>query len=535
MTTTSDLSSQAAAGADQITYGAVHLDVLDLDRSLAFWRDLIGLTELDRAADEVRLGVDGRPLIVLHPGAERRPLRGRAGLYHVAIHLPNEQEFARVLARVAAAGVPQAPTDHIFSKATYLGDPDGIQLELTLETPERAGEITVGPGSVTIRDSDGRVRGMTEALDVRDVLSHLQDRKLDRPLPSGTTVGHLHLHVGDLEATRRFYTDMMGFQAHTFVPAMGFADLSAGGRFPHRFAFNVWQGEGAPPTPAGTAGLRFFELIVDLGERAGTRARLDDGGIRRRDRGRQTDHMRPLGQRAPPRGACLSAQERSTIMDVTIIGTGNMARGIGTRLVAGGNSVTLLGTERAKAGELATELGRGAKAGTVGDPIDDVVVLALWYGVARQVAEQYGAQLDGKVVVDISNPIDVETFEPGPRRRVGRRGGRSGGAGSAGRQGVQHDVLRNARVGRGRRAAARRAPRLGRRGCQADRRFAGRELGPARRRRRAAPPRQAARGARVPAHGGAGGTWHRLRKCCQADQLIRRRMTRAPGTLGWTR
>ena len=89
-----------------------------------------------------------------------------------------------------------------------------------------------------------------------------------------------------------------------------------------------------------------------------------------------------------------------------------MARGIGTRLVAGGNSVTLLGTDRAKAGELATELGRGAKAGTVGDPIDDVVVLALWYGVARQVAEQYGAQLDGKVVVDISNPIDVETFEP---------------------------------------------------------------------------------------------------------------------------
>lgn len=100
-------------------------------------------------------------------------------------------------------------------------------------------------------------------------------------------------------------------------------------------------------------------------------------------------------------------------MDVTIIGTGNMARGIGTRLVSGGHSVTLLGTERAKAEELATELGGGAEAGAVGDPIaDDVVVLALWYGVTRQVAEQYGAQLDGKVVVDISNPIDLETFEP---------------------------------------------------------------------------------------------------------------------------
>lgn len=100
-------------------------------------------------------------------------------------------------------------------------------------------------------------------------------------------------------------------------------------------------------------------------------------------------------------------------MDVTIIGTGNMARGIGTRLVAGGHTVTVLGTEQSKAEELATELGSGTTAGAVGDPISgDVVVLALWYGVARQVAARYGEQLDGKIVVDISNPIDLETFEP---------------------------------------------------------------------------------------------------------------------------
>lgn len=100
-------------------------------------------------------------------------------------------------------------------------------------------------------------------------------------------------------------------------------------------------------------------------------------------------------------------------MDVTIIGTGNMARGIGTRLVEGGHTVTLLGTDLAKAEELATALGGNARAGSVGDPIAaDVVVLALWYGVASQVAAQYGDQLDGKVVVDITNPIDLETFEP---------------------------------------------------------------------------------------------------------------------------
>jgi len=100
-------------------------------------------------------------------------------------------------------------------------------------------------------------------------------------------------------------------------------------------------------------------------------------------------------------------------MDVTIIGTGNMARGIGSRLVSGGHAVTLLGTERSNAEALAADLGGSASAGTVGDPIaDDVVVLAVWYPVTLDVAQQAGSQLDAKVVVDISNPLDTETFEP---------------------------------------------------------------------------------------------------------------------------
>lgn len=100
-------------------------------------------------------------------------------------------------------------------------------------------------------------------------------------------------------------------------------------------------------------------------------------------------------------------------MEITIIGTGNMARGIGTRAVAGGHDVTLLGTEQAHAEELAAELGGDSvKAGTVGDPIaGDVVVLAVWYPVSLEVVERYGDQLDGKVVVDITNPVDTETWD----------------------------------------------------------------------------------------------------------------------------
>ena len=100
-------------------------------------------------------------------------------------------------------------------------------------------------------------------------------------------------------------------------------------------------------------------------------------------------------------------------MEITILGTGNMARGIGTRAVAGGHDVTLLGTEQAHAEELAAELAGPVKAGTVGDPIaGDVVVLAVWYPISREVVERYGDQLDGKIVVDITNPLDVDAFEP---------------------------------------------------------------------------------------------------------------------------
>ena len=100
-------------------------------------------------------------------------------------------------------------------------------------------------------------------------------------------------------------------------------------------------------------------------------------------------------------------------MEITIIGTGNMARGIATRAGDGGHSVTLLGTDAANARALADELGGDVGAGQVGDALrGDVVVLAIPYGAVDDVVGRYGEQLDGKVVVDITNPLDFETFQP---------------------------------------------------------------------------------------------------------------------------
>ena len=101
-------------------------------------------------------------------------------------------------------------------------------------------------------------------------------------------------------------------------------------------------------------------------------------------------------------------------MEITIIGTGNMGRAIAARALAGGHDVTLIGTETEKAQQLADELaGTGSGSVKVGDsPTGELVVLALWYPSIVEAVRQYADDLDGKVVVDIANPIDTSQFEP---------------------------------------------------------------------------------------------------------------------------
>ncbi len=103
-------------------------------------------------------------------------------------------------------------------------------------------------------------------------------------------------------------------------------------------------------------------------------------------------------------------------MTILMIGTGNMARGISTRLLAGGHDVMLYNPERAKAASLAGELAAGSARVEVADDLtraierSEVVILASWYGVNLETARALGARLQGKVVVDISNPLN-ETYD----------------------------------------------------------------------------------------------------------------------------
>ena len=103
-------------------------------------------------------------------------------------------------------------------------------------------------------------------------------------------------------------------------------------------------------------------------------------------------------------------------MDVTIIGTGNMARGIGSRVLAGGHRLRVVGKDRERAEAVANDLHEGGAKGDIatavsGDPLGgDVVVLAVYYPDAREAVEQYRGRLAGKIVVDITNPVN-ESFD----------------------------------------------------------------------------------------------------------------------------
>jgi catechol 2,3-dioxygenase len=258
--------------------GAVHIGVTDGDRALRFYRDYVGLTPLDPGEGTIRLGAGNHEIVVLHPGAERPVVPHTSGLYHLAILVPNRKELARVVARLGALGWDQYPTDHVMTKANYLWDPDGNGIEVYTESPED-GTMGFGNGTFVAYDKDGKPRSGRDPIDIPELFSHLtDDDSIEAPMPDSTKMGHVHLHVADVDQALGFYHDLVGFDVMGHVPGVGF--ISAGG-YHHHLGLNEWAGRGARPAPPGSAGLRQFTIELptsrDLNDVAG---RLEHGGVR---------------------------------------------------------------------------------------------------------------------------------------------------------------------------------------------------------------------------------------------------------------
>jgi catechol 2,3-dioxygenase len=249
--------------------GAVRLTVSDLDRLRDFYRDAIGLTELPSDHDVVSLGTEERPIVELvgDPDAPPRP-PGTSGLFHLAILVPGRPDLARALQRIAEAGWHlSGASDHLVSEALYLSDPEGNGIELYRDRPREEWPVR-----------DGVLQMDTLPLDLDGVLRELRREDAEAGMPAGTRMGHVHLNVGDLTAAEAFYSAALGFDV-TVRGYPGALFVSAGG-YHHHLGLNTWTGEGAPPPPPGSRGLREFEIVLP-NERAleEVERRISDRGI----------------------------------------------------------------------------------------------------------------------------------------------------------------------------------------------------------------------------------------------------------------
>lgn len=239
--------------------GPVSLTVASLENQIAFYQQVLGFVTNWREGNQAVLGTGERDLLRLVEQPNVKKYRGVTGLYHFAVLFPNRRELARAMARLFALKYPNYPTDHIMTKTTYLDDLEGNGIELYCESPED-GWMGMENGEYVARRADGSLSNGREALDVDALFGHLkEDDKLDGSIPLETCMGHVHLHVRNIEETIDFYHSIIGFDVMGNANSMRAAFVSAGG-YHHHLGLNTWQGEGAPPPPPDAVGLRYFTI-----------------------------------------------------------------------------------------------------------------------------------------------------------------------------------------------------------------------------------------------------------------------------------
>jgi catechol 2,3-dioxygenase len=228
----------------------VTLVVSDLERSRAFYQDILGFSTLTADGAEARLGTrDGRQLLKLveRRGARPRPAR-TSGLFHVAILVPDRAALGRSLRRLTTTSWPlSGAADHIVSEALYLSDPDGLGLEFYRDRPK----------ATWPREGDEIIMA-TDPLNLDDLAREPGAASPWTGLDESSTVGHVHLHVPDLDSAEAFYCGRIGFSP-TLRRYPGALFVAAPG-YHHHVGLNIWAGRGAPPPPDDVVGLSAFTV-----------------------------------------------------------------------------------------------------------------------------------------------------------------------------------------------------------------------------------------------------------------------------------
>ena len=230
--------------------GGVTLQVSDLDRSLHFYTQTIGLQVVERTGGSAVLAAHGSasPLVMLQERAGARRAGGRLGLYHFALLLGGRATLGRFVRHLADEGARFGAADHLVSEALYLTDPDGLGIEVYADRPRESW-----------RRLGRELMLTTDPLDLAE-LGRAGGDATWTGMPAGTAMGHVHLHVGDLAGASAFYSEALGFDRLTWrYPGALF--LGAGG-YHHHLGANSWAGPDARPAAADEARLMEWRLVL---------------------------------------------------------------------------------------------------------------------------------------------------------------------------------------------------------------------------------------------------------------------------------
>ncbi len=277
---------------DGARLGAVHLQVGDLDRSIEYYQQTLGLRVVSREGHRASLAPqgDGDALIRLtaQPGVRAVPRGGLLGLYHFAILLPDRPALGRLLQHLSRIGAYAGTADHFVSEAVYLTDPDGLGIEVYADRPR-----------ATWRHHNRQLHMTTDRLDVQAVMGSARGAAWDG-MPAGTMMGHVHLHVGDLDRGAAFYHAGLGFDKMVWdYPGALF--MSAGG-YHHHLGTNTWSS--GSPASDDDARLLTWEIVVPTGsDAAAAAASLNEAGYRASDTGNGWTAADPWGTTLLVRGA----------------------------------------------------------------------------------------------------------------------------------------------------------------------------------------------------------------------------------------
>jgi len=229
----------------------VCLKVRSLAITAPFYRDIVGWRTVKKTESSVFMSASGIgpvQLVLLEDANAIDKPEHAVGLYHTAFRFPSRRDLADAIKRVAIKKYPfEGASDHIFSEAVYFSDPEGNGVEIYADRP-----IEQWP------TRDGKVQLInSKALNIENLLSNATPGIPPATAPEGADIGHIHLHVGDIDIAEKFYHNFLGMK---IMYAMTGARFLSAGEYHHHIATNVWSE--AEPFPKQSRGLVSYRIQI---------------------------------------------------------------------------------------------------------------------------------------------------------------------------------------------------------------------------------------------------------------------------------